>query len=60
MLYFVAVSMEDKFKQYNYLTSNEKVLQGGSNPKNFNTTNLWKHLQNHSDEYKKFCKKEAA
>ena len=48
-----------KTNQKQHLTCNEKVLQGGSNSKNFNTTNLCKHLQSNSVKYKKFCKKEA-
>ena len=55
---FFAVHEEDKSKAICF-TCNEKVPRGGSNPKNFNTTNFCKHLQSHSDEYKKFCKKEA-
>ena len=55
---FFAVHKEDKSKAI-CLTCNEKVSRGGSNPKNFNTTNLCKHLQGHSDEYKKFCEKEV-
>ena len=52
------VHKEEKSKAV-CLTCNEKVSLGGNNPKNFNTTNLRKHLQSHSDKYKKFCKKEA-
>ena len=55
---FFAVNKEDKSKAI-CLTCNEKVSRGGSNPKHFNTTNLRKHLQSHSSEYKKFCEKEA-
>ena len=54
-----SVHKEDKSKAI-CLTCKEKVSRGGSNPKNFNTTNLQKHLQSHRDKYKEFCKKEAA
>ena len=47
-----AIHKEDKFKAI-CLTCNEKVSQGGNNPKHFNTTNFCKHLQSHSSEYKK-------
>ena len=53
-----SVHHEDKSKAI-CLTCNEKVSRGGSNPKNFNTTNLRKHLQSHHDKYKEFCEKEA-
>ena len=56
---FFSVHKEDKSKAI-CLTCKEKVSQGGSNPKNFNTTNLRKHLQSHRDKYKEFCEKEAA
>ena len=55
---FFVVHKEDKSKVM-CLTCNEKVSQGGNNLKHFNTTNLRKHLQSHSNEYKKFCEKEA-
>lgn len=55
---FFNVHKEDKSKAV-CLTCNEKVSRGGSNPKNFNTTNLRKHLQSHSDKFKKFSEKEA-
>ena len=53
-----AIHEEDKSKTI-CLTCNEKVSRGGNNPKHFNMTNLRKHLQSHSSEYKKFCEKEA-
>ena len=56
---FFSVDKEDKSKAI-CLTCKEKVSRGGSNPKNFNTTNLRKHLQSHRDKYKEFCEKETA
>ena len=53
-----AVHKEDKSKAI-CLTCSKKVSRGGNNPKHFNMTNLRKHLQCHSSEYKKFCEKEA-
>ena len=56
---YFAVHKEDKSKAV-CMTCNEVVLQGETNPKHFNTTNLRKHLQSHDKEYKRFCEKEAA
>ena len=53
-----SVHKEDRSKAI-CLTCNKKVSRGGNNLKHFNTTNLRKHLQSHSSEYKKFCEKEA-
>ena len=55
---FFSVYKEDKSKAI-CLTCSEKVSRGGNNPKHFNTTNLRKHLQGHSGEYKKFFETEA-
>ena len=49
-----AIHKEDKSKAI-CLICNEKVSQGGNNPKHFNMTNFCKHLQSHSSEYKKIC-----
>ena len=51
-----SVHKEDRSKP-RCLSCNEKVSRGGNNPKHFNTTNLRKHLQSHSSEYKKSCEK---
>ena len=53
---FFSVHKEDKSKAI-CLTCKEKVSRGGSNPKNFNTTNLRKHLQSHRDKYKEFVRR---
>ena len=35
------------------LNCKEKVSRGGSNPKNFNTINLQKHLTSHKEEFQR-------
>ena len=55
---FFSVHKEDKSKTI-YLTCSEKVSQGGNNQKHFNTSNLRKHLQGHSGEYKKLLETKA-
>ena len=47
---FFVVDKSDKMKAI-CLNCKEKVSRGGSNPKNFNTTNLQKHLTSHKGEF---------
>ena len=55
--YFV-VQKEDKSKAI-CMTCNKVISRGGNNSKHFNTTNLHKHLQSHSNEHNECCEKEA-
>lgn len=55
---FFAVHKEDKSKAI-CLACNEKVSQGGSNPKNFNTTNLRNTCRVTVTSIRKFCEKVA-
>ena len=55
---FFSVHKEEKSKVIR-LTCSEQVSWGGNNQKHFNMTNLRKHLQGHSGEYKKLLETEA-